>query len=102
VPHTPKGLAYRIEWGSLRYAANTAFLAVVFADYLRILDYSDPLTRAYIPGTRSYHLFNYAVGQIHYILGDGGRSYLVSCLFKLSLIFFRLDSALIPLLDIII
>ncbi len=32
VPMTPGGLAWRDQWGSLRYAANTAFCAFVYAD----------------------------------------------------------------------
>jgi hypothetical protein len=32
-PTTPKGLAYFSEWGSNRWAANTAFLALLAADY---------------------------------------------------------------------
>jgi endoglucanase len=30
---TPKGLAFFDQWGPNRYAANTAFLALVAADY---------------------------------------------------------------------
>lgn len=30
---TPKGLSWYIEWGPLRYATNTAFLALLAADY---------------------------------------------------------------------
>ena len=33
VAYTPKGLAWRDKWGSNRYAANMAFLALVAADY---------------------------------------------------------------------
>ena len=32
VTYTPKGLAWRAKWGSNRYAANTAFLALLAAD----------------------------------------------------------------------
>lgn len=32
VPYTNKGLAWRIQWGPTRYAANTAFLALLAAD----------------------------------------------------------------------
>ncbi len=31
-PKTPHGLHYYQEWGALRYAANTAFLALLAAD----------------------------------------------------------------------
>ena len=33
LPKTPKGLAFYLEWGPLRYSANTAFLALLAADY---------------------------------------------------------------------
>jgi len=52
--HTPRGLAYFSEWGSLRYAANTAFLALVAADY----------------GIDTSRLREWGLGQIHYMLGD--------------------------------
>jgi len=42
-----------------------------------IEDFNDPQTVQFIPGTRSYDVFNYAVSQINYILGDGGYSYVV-------------------------
>jgi hypothetical protein len=62
VPTTPGGLAWRDQWGALRYAANTAFCAFVYAD--RVSD----------PGGR-YSLF--ARTQIEYALGlnPAGRSY---------------------------
>ena len=34
VPTTAKGLSYRATWGVLRFSANTAFAAMVFADHL--------------------------------------------------------------------
>ena len=63
VPTTPGGLAWRDQWGSLRYAANTAFCAYVYAD------------RVSNPGGR-YSTF--ARSQIEYALGSNpaGRSYL--------------------------
>ncbi|XP_077990956.1 endoglucanase F-like [Glandiceps talaboti] len=57
--YTPKGLVYRNEWGPLRYAANNAFLAVLASDY---------------EINRETYL-NFAMKQIHYILGDSGRSF---------------------------
>ena len=30
---TPKGLAYYMQWGPLRYASTTSFLALLAADY---------------------------------------------------------------------
>lgn len=61
---TPGGLAWLDRWGSLRYAANTAFLAFVYGDTVR-----DP---------RGIYQ-SFARRQINYILGDNpaGRSYMV-------------------------
>ena len=61
VTYTPKGLAWRIKWGSNRYAANTAFLALVAADQ----------------GITPTAYRNFARKQIHYMLGDSGRSFVV-------------------------
>ncbi|XP_013419079.1 uncharacterized protein LOC106179839 [Lingula anatina] len=61
VTYTPKGLAWRLQWGSLRYAANTAFIALRAAD----------------AGINTNTYKNWAQGQIHYMLGDTGRSYVV-------------------------
>jgi len=59
VQYTPRGLAWRAQWGSLRYASNTAFLALVARKY-NILA-ADGLT--------------FAREQIHYALGSTGRSF---------------------------
>ena len=61
---TPGGLAWLSQWGSLRYAATTAFLAGVYAD--RVGD----------TGTR---YSDFSKRQIDYILGANpqGRSYVV-------------------------
>ena len=61
---TAGGLAYLDTWGSLRYAANTSFMALVYADTVRDHD-------------GRYH--DFAVRQIRYMLGDNpaGRSYVV-------------------------
>jgi hypothetical protein len=66
IHYTPGGLAWLDQWGSLRYAANTAFLALVYADGLQ-----DEKLRA------RYH--DFAVAQVRYALGDNpqGRSYVV-------------------------
>lgn len=61
VKYTPKGLAWRIKWGSNRYAANTAFLALVAADH----------------GITPAAYRDFATKQIHYMLGDTGRSFVV-------------------------
>ncbi|XP_070555127.1 endoglucanase F-like isoform X2 [Ptychodera flava] len=59
--YTPKGLVFRAEWGALRYAANNAFLALVAADH----------------GIKTKAYRQFAKSQIHYILGDTGRSFVV-------------------------
>ncbi|KAK3744428.1 hypothetical protein QZH41_003163 [Actinostola sp. cb2023] len=61
VTYTPKGLAWRTQWGPNRYSANTAFLALVAAG------------NGMKPST--YRAF--ARKQIHYMLGDSGRSFVV-------------------------
>ncbi|KAB8145977.1 endoglucanase [Chloroflexia bacterium SDU3-3] len=63
---TPGGLIYVDQWGSLRYAANTAFIAFV---------YGDKLTDA----TKKQRYHDFAVKQINYALGDNPqkRSYVV-------------------------
>lgn len=62
VPTTPGGLAWRDQWGALRYASNTAFCAGVYADRV-----NDPLSR----------YSDFARSQIDYALGANpdGRSY---------------------------
>ncbi|THA77584.1 endoglucanase [Streptomyces sp. A0642] len=66
VAYSPGGQAVLDSWGSLRYAANTAFVA---------LSYSDWLTDA----TRKTRYHDFAVRQIDYALGDNPRksSYVV-------------------------
>jgi len=61
---TPGGLAWLQQWGSLRYAANTALLAFIYAD--RVRDYNG-----------RYH--DFAKRQVDYALGNNplGRSYVV-------------------------
>ncbi|XP_070574807.1 uncharacterized protein [Ptychodera flava] len=61
VHYTPKGLAWRDQWGSLRYSANAAFLALVAADQ----------------GISPQQSREFARSQIHYMLGDAGRSFVV-------------------------
>ena len=64
IRYTPGGLAWLDSWGSLRYAATTAFLAFVYADTVEDV------------GAR-YR--DFAKRQIAYILGDNPhrRSYVV-------------------------
>ncbi|MEV4565310.1 glycoside hydrolase family 9 protein [Nonomuraea sp. NPDC049419] len=61
VPYSPGGQAVLDRWGSLRYAANTAFAALV---------HSDTITDA----TRKARYHDFAVGQIDYALGDNPRN----------------------------
>lgn len=64
--YTPKGLAFASEWGSLRQSTNTAFLALVYSKYLRQTG-GDPT---------KYGAYEcWALSQIRYTLGEGGRSY---------------------------
>lgn len=58
VSYSPGGEAFLNQWGSLRYAANTAFLALVFADYLGS---SNALYSRY---------HDFAKRQVNYILGE--------------------------------
>lgn len=61
VAYSPGGEAVLDSWGSLRYAANTAFAALV---------YSDRTTDA----TRKARYHDFAVRQINYALGDNPRN----------------------------
>jgi endoglucanase len=61
VPYTPGGHARLTDWGSHRYAANTAFGAFVYSDWI-----GDPSKKA------RYREF--AETQVNYILGDNPRS----------------------------
>jgi endoglucanase len=61
VRYSPGGEAFLDSWGSLRYAANTAFVALVHSENV-----TDPVLRA------RYH--DFAVRQIDYTLGANPRS----------------------------
>jgi len=61
VPYTPKGLAWLSMWGSNRYSGNAAFISIVAAKY--------NIMRA--------QSIAFARSQIHYMLGDGGRSFVI-------------------------
>ncbi|HET6706910.1 glycoside hydrolase family 9 protein [Amycolatopsis sp.] len=62
VPYSPGGQAVLDQWGSLRYAANTAFVALTYSDWLRT---TDP--------ARATRYHDFAVRQIDYALGDNPR-----------------------------
>lgn len=65
VRYTPGGLAYLDTWGALRYAANTSFIALVYADYLQANGGDSGLVDRY---------HGFAVRQIEYMLGDNPRN----------------------------
>ncbi|CAG5120477.1 unnamed protein product, partial [Candidula unifasciata] len=54
IDYTPCGLAWRDKWGSLRAAANSAFIALIAAEL----------------GIQTSNLRQWATEQINYILGD--------------------------------
>lgn len=58
---TPQGLVYRLEWGSLRYSANVAFLALLAAK----------------EGINDAAYKSFAASQIDYMLRSTGRSFVV-------------------------
>ena len=62
-PKTPKGLVWLSQWGSNRYAANAAFLIMHTNKVARFSDGAANLA--------------FGKGQINYMLGDGGRSFVV-------------------------
>jgi endoglucanase len=61
ISYSPGGEAFLSQWGSLRYAANAAYLALEFSNYLTASNL-DPARAA------TYH--NFAVAQINYMLGQ--------------------------------
>ncbi|XP_046566268.1 endoglucanase 4-like isoform X3 [Haliotis rubra] len=61
IKYTPKGLAWRLQWGSLRYASNMALAALMAAE----------------AGVNPDKYREWAMSQIHYALGDTGFSYLI-------------------------
>ncbi len=60
VPYSPGGQAVLDSWGSLRYAANTSFVALVYSDWLT-------------DATRKARYHDFGVRQIDYALGDNPR-----------------------------
>ena len=61
VSYSPGGEAFLSSWGSLRYSANAAYLALEFSNYL---------TANGLDAARAATYHNFAVQQINYILGD--------------------------------
>ncbi len=70
IGYTPCGLAWLDQWGALRYAANTAFVAFVYGDYLDATGGDPQLVTRYR---------DFAASQIDYALGDNphDRSFVV-------------------------
>lgn len=66
VSYTPGGLAHLDQWGALRYAANQAFLAFVYSDWVN-------------DSAKKINARSFAERQILYMLGDNPRtsSYLI-------------------------
>lgn len=65
IKYTPKGLAWLQNWGSLRYATTTAFLAAIYADW----EGCSP---------QKAKIYNdFAKAQVDYALGSTGRSFVV-------------------------
>ncbi|XP_045162475.2 endoglucanase E-4-like [Mercenaria mercenaria] len=54
LPYTPGGMAYRLQWGALRYAVNMGLAAMMAAD----------------AGLHAKEYRCWAMSQIHYALGD--------------------------------
>jgi hypothetical protein len=65
IVYTPKGLSWIRDWGPLRYAANTAFAAFVYAECKSV------------PADKKDLYFNWAKSQIDFALGSNeqNRSY---------------------------
>nr|XP_006822155.1 PREDICTED: uncharacterized protein LOC102805135 [Saccoglossus kowalevskii] len=61
MPYTPKGLVFRDNWGSLRYATASAFIALTTAE----------------AGVKTTAYRNWAKSQVDYVLGYTGRSFVV-------------------------
>ncbi|MBL8212407.1 MAG: glycoside hydrolase family 9 protein [Bryobacterales bacterium] len=65
VRYTPGGLAWLDQWGSLRYAANTAFLAFVYSDWLASQN---------LDASRATRYRTFAERQVNYMLGQNPRN----------------------------
>ncbi len=65
ITYSPKGLAWLDQWGSLRYATTTAFVAAVYSRWDGC------------PADKVSVYWDFAVSQADYALGSSGRSYVV-------------------------
>jgi endoglucanase len=61
VAYSPGGQAWLQQWGSLRYSANTAFMALLYSDFIT-------------DATRKARYHDFGVRQINYILGENPRN----------------------------
>lgn len=70
VTYSPGGQAWLAQWGSLRYSATTAFIAMIYSDWLEAIGGDQAKSDAY---------FSFGANQVDYILGDNPRnsSYMV-------------------------
>ncbi len=66
ITYSPGGQAWLQQWGSLRYSANTAWIALLYSDYVT-------------DATRKARYHDFGVSQINYILGSNpsNRSYMI-------------------------
>lgn len=69
ITYTPGGLAFLNQWGSLNYAANTAFIGFIYSDWLRHQGEREKANR----------YFDFGMSQVNYILGNNpnNRSYII-------------------------
>ena len=65
ITYSPKGLAWLDQWGSLRYATTTAFVASVYSRWDGC------------PSDKVSVYWSFAKSQADYALGSSGRSYVV-------------------------
>lgn len=65
IKYTPKGLAWLDQWGSLRYATTTAFIASVYSE------------SKVCPDKKKDTYWEFAVSQADYALGSTGFSYMI-------------------------
>ena len=65
ITYSPKGLAWLDQWGSLRYATTTAYVAAVYSRWDGC------------PKDKVSVYWDFAVSQADYALGSSGRSYVV-------------------------
>ena len=65
ITYTPKGLAWLDQWGSLRYATTTGFIAAVYSESGLCSD------------KKKDNYWKFAVSQADYALGSTGFSYMI-------------------------